>query len=283
VDFGVDWFTTTAVDAPHARKLASVSACIARQQVALGNIVKPWSMYGYDGHKVGGLQFGERHDGVIVRLSSATAAEHWASAYRITRRCSRIDTQVTVRNGDAPQKTLRRVYKQATKFSRASRRGPTVTLLSSNNESSTVYLGKRISDSFGRAYDKGVESGLPVYQGAVRFEVECKGAFAEKVSQVLFGSRDRPASIVDCCQSFFAKRGVVLELNYLKLHNYSCHQMPSDADKKLTWLAESVRGTIELLRACGRMDQVMTALNISIADVPRRIAPTSAAKLLRRA
>lgn len=283
VDFGVDWLTTTAGTKSTATRLAGIAHSIARQERKAGFRLKAWAGYGYSGCRLGGLEFGERHDGVIVRLSGPVAAQHWRRCYQATGRVSRLDVQLTIRTEKPPTFHIRRAYRQANKFSRHSKRGPTVTLLSSNNESSTLYLGRRISDSFGRIYDKGIESGMDHYKGAVRYEVESKGDFARTIADVLNRSENQPAAIADCVQAFFEKRGVVLPLRYLQLYNYSCPRRRPDAEVQLRWLFESVRGTVKELIAEGYIPEVIEALGITRAHMDQLVQPQKPRLVQRRA
>jgi hypothetical protein len=75
VDGGVDYLTCTFT--PES-KLTQLEFLVARTkfiETQKGNFESPWAMAGFTGWRVGGLEFGLRHDGVLVRLSGEVARD----------------------------------------------------------------------------------------------------------------------------------------------------------------------------------------------------------------
>src|SRR3569832_2611175 len=77
LDFGVDYLTCSYNDTVDGTRLSFFLNRIIASEQKEGNFLKKWGFNGYLGHQVGGLQFGTRHDGLLVKLSGPTAQRWW--------------------------------------------------------------------------------------------------------------------------------------------------------------------------------------------------------------
>lgn len=220
IHFGVDWITVTARDGEKARNLWELGQRLMLSVVTDGNWRRPWSFAGFNGEATQGIQCGERESEAIVRLSSESAKQYWQEVYDYADNCSRIDIQCTVRYPFEVGPTLRRHFEGATRFSKKQTRPSTLSVLSTNNGPSTVYFNKRVSDRFGRIYDKGAESGLQAFRDSVRYEVEFKGKKANAMAKALHRVPENDIIAALHAVQYFVEKGVNLgkSLRRLELH-----------------------------------------------------------------
>jgi hypothetical protein len=259
---GIDYFTATKARTRSANSFVQFANRVVRTEERLGNEKRGWGMSGYKGFRCGGAETGERADGFILRLSSGLADELWKRAYHLADNCSRIDLQVTATIDEAPSTFIAREFKRMARWSNEVKARPVVSILRENRGPATVYSGKRVSDKFGRLYDKGAESGLAHYQNCVRFEVELKGEVARLASLQLFRSKRSRSLCYSGVRQFFEERGGASWPASDFLLHLEVNRSPSDAQQKLAWLRNSVRGTVEWLKARGLEAEVCDALNL---------------------
>jgi predicted Fe-Mo cluster-binding NifX family protein len=210
VHHGVDWLTVTARGGKQALSLFESAQVLLREGVSLGNDKKPWSMSGFNGWKAGQTQCGTRGDEVIVRVSGDMAHDYWRFLYDDSDNCTRIDCQATYRLSCDVSPIITRHFSQAKRLQAERTRAPTVSLLSTNNGPSTVYLNRRISESFGRVYDKGAESGKEELARCIRYEVEYKGDEARRVSAYLHNHSSPDTAAAILAVEFMQRKGVRL-------------------------------------------------------------------------
>jgi hypothetical protein len=263
VQVGVDWLTCSATRRASARRLTAIGRRILSAEERRGNIRKLWHFSGYDGLHCGGVQVGERYDGACVRLTSGLADDHWLAAYQEADNLSRIDLQVTVRYGRDPRQIISQHYREALCFTKRHPRGATVDLWKSSNGSSTLYLGQRCSDNFGRIYDKGRESKVDTLRNCVRYERECKGDVAKAMGHLLARSRNRKPQIVAEVSSFITARGVSQGFALSPMTSIEVPAKISDHDRLLSWLTVQVSPSVKQLIAAGRYNEVLIALGLT--------------------
>lgn len=81
-------------------------------------------------------------------------------------------------------------------------------MITSHDGPETLYLGKRVSDRFGRIYDKFAESGLRCYQGCLRYELELKNDIARHTALMLDASMDHYSQVGAHVQAFVRERSI---------------------------------------------------------------------------
>lgn len=261
VSIGIDWLTVCALDQVSAGRLTVLAERFIRAEHQRGNLQRPWGMAGFSGWVCGEVQAGIRDQEAIVRLSGGLAHESWARVIDVAPNVTRIDLEVTFRCKDGPRKFIRNAHRSAQRYSKRLKRGPTVTLITDNRGGDTLYLGARTSHCYGRLYNKGVESGLPEYKDCARAECEYKGAAAIACAKALFRSTKTAARISGSLSGFFASRGVTLPIVDSRII-YRLPRTRSDLDRRLKWMRESVKHSVELLIAAGRENDVFEALGL---------------------
>ena len=277
VDLGVDWVTATATTKASTNALWNSGMRWMIDEHKQGNDKRLWNFKGYDGFKSGAVAVGARPDSVIVRISGGLARQHFEEAFRVCTNISRLDQQVTVRSKRQAGKVISSCYRRALCKSRQSNRGPSVSILKHSNGSATLYLGQRISEKFGRVYDKGAESQLPVMQGAVRFEYEAKGSVALLEAKALAKSGNAPHHILERVSKFALDRIGRLEWMSAKTQTIVLHRAATDKERSLEWMRVGVRPTALRLAELGWAQEVLDCLGV---DEIARYLP---ARLKRRA
>lgn len=278
-DAGVDYLTVTTTDRKARRIMTERALAILRKEEGQGFDLRPWTMMGFQGYACGGVQLGE-HDGrVICRLSGEVAKEHWRSIGSLHETCSRLDLQVTVRFECEAMHAIAKTFRRVKRNRHEDGKSRTVSLYQSSNGSATVYVGQRVSENYGRVYAKGLETKLPFWDNSVRFEAEFKGDQAEiELRRILLAESDVNHAYLRCRQ-FFSIRGCnprwTLEVQgepvstrdkLSEVDLAQSRRRTSDATRRLLWLENFVRGTVQELIAQGYMDHVMKALGLSVGD-----------------
>lgn len=264
VDAGIDYFTSTATDESTAQLLMLKSENLSMQESNRGFIIKPWSMFGYNGWKCGRLQYGHRDNGAICRLSSDLAASHWFDVWQITERCTRVDVQATVRVTDGPSEAVARMRETASQFYAGRNDGPRITLWSDSTGGSTLYLGVRTSALYFRAYNKEVESGLDEFEGCVRLELEIKNRLTLSAIASLFEGESVQAGILSIIAGYLEAHGISCNWSSVE-RRWLCQRslIASDCLNSLAWLRSSVAPTVQRLKDAGFESEAREALGLS--------------------
>ena len=261
VDIGLDWSTFTSRVRDSGMALASVAENYLRSERERGNNLSPWSMSGYEGFKCGQIASGMRDDSIIARLSGAMSQTEWRHFYDKAQGCSRIDLQVTYRYTQEASAVVTSTYRGVTNHRRRIRHGPTVSIWKEAGGSATIYFGKRVSERYGRIYDKGLESGMDHYKNCVRYELEVKGKLSwsminELAHQCPSTDRTSPTSseqalIHSWLRYYFEQQGVSLGLAPAGSALLRSARAYTDSHTQLEWLRTQVKPTVERLRSMG--------------------------------
>lgn len=276
LDAGIDWITCTARGGERAHELGRRGYNLVEQERYWGNDKKPWSASGFEGYQSGHVQFGLRDSEVVVRAGGVTANENFSTLMEVADNVSRLDLQATVRISGSPADLIKRHFNQFRNAPRSRGGKPSISLLSTHGGPSTLYLGKRISDKFGRIYDKHAESGLDHYKQGVRYEVELKRNEALQTAIQIAALR-RPDVAAGCIAlEYFSSRGARTAMSSRDFASLSDHPQvqlcrpenrragknPSDAYRRLAWLNRNVRSTLHKLKAVGLEDYALSALGV---------------------
>jgi DNA relaxase NicK len=164
----------------------------------------------------------------------------------------------------------REIYRDVAHVRPVNGRPPTRSLILSGDGGSTVYIGARSSEQYGRVYDKGVQSRTREKGFWWRWEVEFKGELSYLYANQLLQVDDRPGLISSKVAHWFRTR---CTHSYTASCIASCVQhsitKPS-LERKLLWLSESVRPTVCLLADKVGRDRVLFALGLLPQSVVER-------------
>jgi Replication initiation factor len=286
IDVGIDWITCTQSDHKLGKTLAAVALRLLDQELQKGNSLSPWAISGYHGFSCGHVQTGERHDSLIVRLGGEVARDHWRECYVLSGNVSRIDAQATYRLGIKPAVQLRKLFQKIRRATRGNGGAPALSLFSSSDGSATLYLGKRASEMFGRIYDKGAESGLSYYDGALRFECEVKGDKSVALSNAIWASDHEEGACERFVLDYFAQRFGLPALLETRRRDIAadgniCFALDrsllpwsaSDEDRKLAWLRSAVRPTVQFFSERGKSAIVLDVLGLLDQELDQPLGP----------
>ena len=267
---GVDYITVTCAELLHIDRARRLALSLAEWELAANMLGRPFNANGYQGFKVGSLQYGERDDGSMLRLSGDLAAKFWQRAYDVADNVTRIDLQCTYKVTEAPAVVVGRHYKELCRKKAKLKRGPEVSRIQKKSGGYTVYSGVRQSDRWGRCYDKEAQSKLPRYLGCVRYEEQFGN---ERALKVATGIRRTSLSMNDIAVEvlrFFSERGAgvrslqeQLDLAATAVDSSLCKRT-SDITRKYQWLEKCVRPTLRMLAARGELELIEKALSLAL-------------------
>lgn len=262
-EVGVDWMTVTCGDTERGELLQDSSFMWLQAEESAGNKIRPWSMSGFNGFHCGGVSFGELNGTWLLRLSGPTAQAHWRRAYHLSTNISRLDLQVTISDVEDGGALIRNHFAEATAHFATWRKPPAIDVWKSNNGSATLYVNRRVSEQFGRIYDKAIESKLEHYRACLRYEVEFKGDVAPLVAQWVSEQENEAAAILNRVQRFFLERGILPAFLGATVHTLSVSRSRPDVDRQLQWLKASVSRSVKDLIALGKLPEVLDNLGIT--------------------
>ena len=243
---GVDYLTATARPDEGADELGRLAGAVVVEEREAGNRMRTWLWRGYGGIAAGGAMFGTRADGVIVRLSGATAARWAPAAAKLASTVTRCDLQVTWidPDGDADAAVMK-LYRDRAALSGRGR--PTDrTILRPEQTGPTLYAGRRSSANFGRIYDKHSEEPAAYPPGAVRAEVEAKGPVARALGTRVGDGSVTGGYVLAYTRDWFARRGVALPLPPDGRAELDVPpRAPTDAERTMEWLTKQVRPGVQ--------------------------------------
>lgn len=258
----VDWLTCTATS-PESRDelwlhgLRLLQACKSE-----GERASAWHANGYAGRKGPHFAFGAREDSVCLQLSSSQAADEWSHCLRASENVTRLDLAVDS-YFDPPVTALsRHVYRDACHTPSPNGKPPKKTLYIDNHGGSTLYVGARASENYGRLYDKGIEQKTHPAGQWWRWEIELKGRVAGEAASQLLASDNYRVLIVASVASWFLARTSNAFTSLERLLTFVVPREPTAVDRQLAWLARGVRPTIaHLVERVGR-ERVLFALGL---------------------
>jgi hypothetical protein len=112
-----DWLTVSAHGHDAARNLLDLAYTLADGEASKGNRYRAFRLIGYEGHRVGAVEYGERGDDhVILRLIGDVASEHLTVALSAADTVTRLDLALTWRPKKPRPSQGKITYDQAVRF-----------------------------------------------------------------------------------------------------------------------------------------------------------------------
>jgi len=272
----VDFLTVTVANSQKSILLMQEAQRLKGDLEGCGWAVKKWGMHGYAGYRIAGMAWGMRHDGCIMMLSGQDAAINWLPALALAENVTRLDLAATVSLGSPFINVAKAAYARAiTDPEKCFAKRRKYSFVENSGGGQTCYIGSRISDQFGRIYDKGCESAKDAIclPGMLwRYEVEFKSYRAKKLARQMEASAKAETETVadgirHLVYNWFRARGIPPIFN----------EPPSDVDwtlelearitddeASLNWLTVQVRPSVERLLERGREVEILEALGIHV-------------------
>lgn len=269
---GVDWLTVTVKDLSRQGLLCDEANRLMDALKAKGNTQKIWKFKGYNGYICGSVRWGTRDDGSILMLSGEGASLNWPVALAWCDNCSRIDLAVTVTMIAARPHIARDAYEVLVPPCSDVKSPRKLSFITNSDGGETMYIGSRMSDQYGRLYDKGIEAceNTDVKPGLIwRYEVEFKQYRAQRIAKELLKyaktSENYTENLGETVYKWFLSRGVqpiFSPYNAQPFHT-EVYARLSDDDVTLRWLSTQVSPSVARLNKNGRGEEVLEALGLN--------------------
>lgn len=272
VGVGVDWLTCTAHRPGRVGALLSFGKDLLDQEEGSGAVRQAFHSHGYAGWSAGGVSTAFNGSSTLVRLSGATARECAAGAIAYADNVSRLDVQATVRASTLGSNYAEELFSSLSRTGGSRGRPIARTLIKQSDGGGGIYLGKRISDQYGRIYNKSAEEKEKTSSPRWRYEVEFKRKYALAAAKAYVASEHRDTWITGQVVRWFSDRGVSPPISAVASPTVRGDARGSAAQaSRIQWLKVGVRPVVvELAREYGWPD-VLRLLGCPVAVSERYI------------
>jgi len=277
---GVDWLTCSGTTEESQAMLWSQGLRLLHASKREGEKTTAWHANGYVGWKGPHFAFGSRTDSVCLQLSSFKAEDEWQHCIGASENVSRLDLAVDT-YFDPPLPSLSaEVYRDAYHVSSLNGKPPKKTLYVDTEGGSTLYVGARPSENFGRLYDKGIKEKVARAGAWWRWEVELKGRVAVANSEALLSADDHRVRMVEEVAHWFGRRTSHTYTSSNRRGTLVGPRKPTAIEQQLTWLSRGVRPTVATLVECIGLERVLFALGLPPQSV---VHPPESPAILKEA
>lgn len=270
IESAIDWLTITTNDNNTGKLMMNLFELIAVDEFARGSRPKNKSQLGYDGQGTEHCFIGSGLQGFMMRLSGLVAKDFGIDALKLGCNVTRMDLQVTLKLDEYDEFYANSLMLEAEKkraFDNPKKKMAKFVYIDGRGSGSTLQIGSRTSEKYGRIYDKDKESGEDVYERCWRFEVEYKGSAAvHYAKEVLFNQNDwYIISLV--AKQFSAWDIEVNDIHAAPVELMKYRRAQYQKDRTLSWLAKQVSPSIEKLRESGVcLQEILIVLGLSDVD-----------------
>lgn len=268
VEARVDWLTCTSREDHLGHKWYEFFLeVISTNSLSQLNNRKDWRALGYNGERSVddglSIRWGySEQNGYILIMSGPTAHYFWRKIIKPPLpRVTRIDLAVTITTEEPRYNLAQQGYYSVRNGSLLSQYHTT------NQGGETLYLGSRSSQQVGRLYDKGAEK--KAEPGHIwRYEVEYKkpksGEFVSQVYESWADDERYWFEIYGLVWEWFSSRGIVPIFDARPDHAITTRPelIISTPTRRLAWLRDQVRPTVQELIAQGLKGQALNALGL---------------------
>lgn len=241
---GIDWLTVSSTYKGVSNPLEQFGYEVLLEKFPGEGQRSPGKRLGYVGHQAEGVFCGRSPQGVLLQLSGPLCTPLAAKAITHGTSVSRIDTQVTVwTEGEQPH-LARWTFNLMRQARSGDGRPGTLRITEGHPDGETLNVNQRVSESFGRLYDKTAEAKLGAPRLLWRYEVEWKGSRARWVVRELARHEWHPTACCSLVHAFYSKRGVQPAFEPASSQNAFEPMIASGSRDVLTWMAQSLSITV---------------------------------------
>lgn len=266
VDASCDYITLTAKHGTsEARTLDAIYDGLRFAEQFHGMNETASQALGYHGTVVGNMFLGSSQHGTMLRASGGAAHTvlETIHAFGEALHVTRLDCQITV-DVETDAKELP-VYIRAQVVKRQAETGlrnpPRTTIIDSGGHGDSISIGKRASQIFVRIYDKTREMKAEGPPWLWRYEVELKSHHANKALEAILNHATATAGAYAVADAYLASRLVPQFWQPASTFTVPAFEhAKTGEDKKLKWLARTVRPTVSALVKRGLRREVQQAL-----------------------
>lgn len=205
---GVDWLTCSKQEGVLGSDFQRLGDELVEGAKRAGARTRLGLWQGYAGLRGDDWFYGQQGSRAVVTLSGRHEPTLVQDFIRASDNVSRIDLQMTVEHLPA-EPTLGRInYHQLATYEGRPGVRPIITTIYNTHHGHTNAVGQRISDAYGRNYDKGIEGKLCEPGRLWRYEVEFKRGRAKNIAAQIALSRKVELDSARTVHQWFSSRGV---------------------------------------------------------------------------
>lgn len=205
---GVDWLTCSKQGGVLGSEFAKLSDELVEGARGAGDRTRLATWNGYAGLRGANFFTGAHGKNALVALSGPHSPALICDFIQAADNVSRIDLQVTVEHLPAEPDLGRINYRQLVAYDINPGVKPVITTIFDTHHGHTNGVGQRISDAYGRNYDKGVEAKLCEPGRLWRYEIEFKRGRAKKIAEQIASSRKVVDDSARLVYRWWSSRGV---------------------------------------------------------------------------
>ena len=268
-EVGCDYITTTTHEIDPGASFVPFGRYLLAVELEKGAKGRTTRASGYHTTVAGPVALGRRADGCILRISGATAHEHWNQIVDFGGNITRFDVQVTVSSSVSASDRMLRVWNQNRGWTSGEGRRSKVKKIVGPTGIESMYVGNRQSERFLRIYDKWLESGDAHYERCLRWELELKGELALAYASQLTICQDSEGAMFATVAGYVRDRLKVdvsaANLRWSASDEIRCSRLPEpapDCKRTLQYLGKQVRPAIDRLKRAGFEKQVREILGL---------------------
>jgi len=262
ISCGPDWLTCTSRKSGVSNALQDWAMDQLAKEKACDGQISQARRLGYAGWKTSGLYVGERPQEVMVQLSGPRCSPLALEAITLSSNVSRLDLQVTVWTEGEQPALAEWTYKQLKERAAISYVPYAFSLIVNHPAGATLNLGRRVSDAYGRLYDKTAELGSEVPRLLWRYEVEWKRKSARRQAMRLLEQRCSPTHVCKQVHAWYTKKGVLPSFTVTSGRLSDGPTITAPTKDVLSWFRASVSKTVaKAINQHGRQ-AVLSALGL---------------------
>lgn len=264
IESGVDYITATSGSKAGFNAFTEIGEQCLLEERRAGNIINQKNIEGFSGYQSGSVFAGAFNGMMMLVLSSGIAKENYIDVVRHAKNISRLDVQVTVAMNPPEPNLAEKAEAKALRYKSVRGGKREIELRRNDARGKTLYFGRRVSDRFGRLYDKGRESGLDYYADAWRLELQLRRRYAKQTAMALLNDEARESNLEAVVLNYFAGCGVTRKgANLPRMYCCTRIQGDSDANRMRRWLHSQVRPTVARLIELGQAQEAIESLGLS--------------------
>lgn len=261
---GPDWLTCTAPKGRGSALLRDIFEEKASEDENSRLGQQAATRFGYQGLRAKGSFFGTRAEDACLVLSGPGIAPLARKAITGAANVSRFDLQITTWCGGSQPHIGLDAYRAVRAERVQSGRTGGVSLVVAHPVGECCYLNRRISDCFGRIYDKATEAKLGTARTVWRYEVEYKRKIAYQVAKAWAAAESAPLWTTSRVLKFFAGKGVPRSCLPSANQAVSCEVQALSEDRQtLRWLERTIRVTLRRQVEAHGLPRIIEALGLS--------------------
>lgn len=205
---GVDWLTCSKQGRVIGSDFQRLGDELVRGAKSSGARTRLATWQGYAGLRGDDFFLGHHGDNALVALSGPHEPTLICDFIQAADNVSRIDLQMTVEHVPAEPDLGRINFQQLASYDSNPGVKPIITVIHNTHGGHTNAVGARVSDAYGRNYDKGVEGKLCEQGRLWRYEIEFKRGRAKAIARQIALSRRVAADAARTVWSWWSSRGV---------------------------------------------------------------------------